>query len=89
MTNLDVIINFVNGNAAHTTNVRSINGKLINYSTVLAERLEDGSFIMNMTKYSPTTSKVQYYLRNELKGKKVKQTTKYVPVGTQRLSSYL
>lgn len=89
MTNLDVIINFVNGKDAHTANVRSIYGKLINYSTVLAERLEDGSFIMNMTKYSPTTSKVQYYLRNELKGKKVKQTTKYVPVGTQRLSSYL
>lgn len=89
MTNLEVIMNFVNGNYAHTANVRSIYGKLINYSTVLAERLEDGSFLLNMTKYSPTTSKVQYYLRNELKGKKVKQTTKYVPVGTQRLSSYL
>ena len=89
MTNLEVIKNFVNGKDAHTANVRSVCGKLINYSTILAERLEDGSFIMNMTKYSPTTSKVQFYIRQELKGRKVKQTTKYVPVGTQRLSSYL
>lgn len=89
MTNLEVIKNFVNGKDAHTANVRSVNGKLINYSTILAERLEDGSFIMNMTKYSPTTSKVQFYIRQELKGRKVKQTTKYVPLGTQNLSRYL
>ena len=94
MRNSDLCVEFVN-------NVANINGKkgnnisiswdgtrLYSYGTCIGERLSDGSFILNVTKYSVTTSKHQSYLRRALVGRKVVETSKIVPIYTQYLTRY-
>lgn len=66
MKNVDVIRTFINGGRnAKTENLRIIANVLENYSTVLAEFTEYG-LIVNSTKYSVSTSKIQSALRFEL-----------------------
>lgn len=63
MKNREVISAFVNGKSARTTNLRTDGNKLYNYSTCIGQKLSDGTIIVNSTKYSVTTSKIQTYLR--------------------------
>jgi GTP:adenosylcobinamide-phosphate guanylyltransferase len=61
MKNNDVLSIFINGTTFFESNSSnlSINGnKLINYRTCIAEKI-GGKIIVNVTKYSPTTSKIQ------------------------------
>lgn len=94
MKNSDLCVEFVN-------NVANINGKrgnnmsiswdgtrLYSYGTCIGERLSDGSFILNVTDYSVTTSKHRYYLRRALVGRNVVETSEIVPIGTQYLIPY-
>ena len=75
MRNKEVISKFVNfAESAATTNVRSTGDKLFNYNTCIAQRHE-GKIIVNVTRYSVTTSKMQYYLRRELSGYDVTEVT--------------
>jgi hypothetical protein len=61
--------------------------KLINYHTCLAE-IKHGVFYVNMTKYSPTTSKHQNRLLRELRSYGATPIIlEAVPEGTQSLSS--
>ena len=67
MKNREVISAFVNGHYVNgqvrTTNLRTDGNKLYNYSTCIGQKLSDGTIIVNSTKYSVTTSKIQTYLR--------------------------
>lgn len=68
MKNIDVIKAFIEGKAAHSSNWNLISGSnaLINYRTALAQRTPNGNIIVNITKYSVTTSKIQNWLLREL-----------------------
>ena len=88
MRNQEVISKFVNfAESAATANVRSTGDKLFNYYTCIAQRHE-GKIIVNVTRYSATTSKIQCYLRRELSGYDVIKVTS-VPIGTCNLVPYI
>ena len=87
MTNLQVINAFANGKSAKSSNhnLCSYGDKLYNYYTCLAQRLSDGTILVNTTKYSVSTSKIQTYIKYVL--------TKYngvnnVPLGASDLTRY-
>lgn len=96
MTNLDVCFCFVNGskNGARSLSMRvsSDGSKIYSYGTVIAQKLANGSVILNETKYSVTTSKHQSHLRHALASLTpsvvVHHTTKQVPIGTYDLMPY-
>lgn len=93
MKNQDVCREFVNGaKDLHTTNVRICNNKLYSYNTCICERVvnERGyyNFIQNVTKYSVSTSRHQYYLRYWLDGKNVINVDN-VSYGAQELRRYV
>lgn len=88
MRNQEVINKFVNfAESAATANERSTDDKLFNYETCIAQRHE-GKIIVNVTRYSVTTSKMQNYLRRELSGYDVIEVTS-VPIGTHDLVPYI
>ena len=88
MRNSEVISKFVNcAESAATANVRSTGDKLFNYETCIAQRHE-GKIIVNVTRYSMTTSKLQNNLRCELSGYDVTEVTG-VPRGTCNLVPYI
>jgi hypothetical protein len=69
MSNKEVIKSFIQGKSTKSSNGNlwvSCDGKrLFNYYTCIAQRTENG-YVLNSTKYSNTTSRIQYYLRNML-----------------------
>ena len=88
MRNKEVISKFVNfAESAATANVCSNGDKLFNYGICIAQRHE-GKIIVNVTRYSVTTSKIQGYLRAELSNKVVIKVTS-VPMGTRNLVPYI
>ena len=88
MRNKEVISKFVNfAETAATANVFSTGDKLFNYETCIAQRHE-GKIIVNVTRYSMTTSKLQNNLRCELSGYDVTEVTG-VPRGTCNLVPYI
>ena len=88
MRNQEVISKFVNfAESAATANVRSTGDKLFNYEACIAQRHE-GQIIVNVTRYSMTTSKLQNNLRCELSGYDVTEVTG-VPRGTCNLVPYI
>lgn len=67
MRNDDVIKAFVDGKSACGSNLYSTGDKLINYNTCIAQYIEDKNrYILNITKYSSTTSKHQNVLKRLL-----------------------
>ena len=88
MRNQEVISKFVHfAESAATANVRSTGDKLFNYYTCIAQRHE-GKIIVNVTRYSATTSKIQNYLRGEMANKDVIEVAN-VPLGTFDLIPYI
>lgn len=86
---LDVVKDFVEGkcSVSHTGHVESCGDRLYSYSTCIAERLPDGNFLINLTKYSVTTSKHQGYVVSTIKDvKKMRVIDDVVPRGFVRLS---
>ena len=76
MRNIEVIRAFKNGATKGLACHLYIKGnELINYSTTLAWRDENGGFHVNTKKYSVTTSKIQSAIMSEL-GEKIVE--KYV-----------
>lgn len=65
-TNFSVIKAFVNNEPASTTNLHTTGDKLVSYFTTIAQRDKEGNVFVNVTKYSPTTSKMQNNLKHEL-----------------------
>ncbi len=87
-TNQDIINAFVMGKSdVSNRNLRTnFNGtKLINYSTVIAQRINEKWYV-NVTKYSPTTSKIQGYVRYTLG---TYTEVSGVPMGTFDLTRYI
>lgn len=69
-SNKNVINDFINGKAySHNTNLRvgCMGDRIINYSTTLAQKTDNGKVIFNATKYSVSTSKIQSWLRYAIK----------------------
>ena len=88
MRNKEVISKFVNfAESAATANVTSTGDKLFHYYTCIAQRHE-GKIILNVTRYSMTTSKLQGHVRWELSGYDVIEVTG-VPLGTRDLVPYI
>lgn len=86
---LDVVKDFVEGKCSksHTGHVESIGDRLYSYSTCIAERLSDGNFLLNLTRYSITTSKHQGYVVSTIKDiKKMRVIDDVVPRGAVRLA---
>lgn len=94
MKNVDVIVAFFNGKVANTVNVRSFeryDGTLVleNYNTILVQKTQDGGYIFNETKYSPTTSKIQTYIRCEMQRRNIKyKSVNNVPYNTRQLNNF-
>mgnify|MGYP000982306598 CR=1 FL=1 len=64
MKNIEVIETFINGgNKAKTANLYIDGENLVNYSTVIAHRINNRIYL-NSTKYSQTTSRIQNMIRN-------------------------
>ena len=87
MKNREVIDAFFEDVNCHTVHLRSRDGKLFSYNTIIAEK--DGEFLyVNITKYSPTTSRHQNNVlrkANEYFNSKKIITFNDVERGTQNL----
>lgn len=66
MRNVDVCEEFARGNEANGSNLSTDGERLWSYGTVIAQRVR-GRVIMNLTKYSVTTSRHQNYMRRALR----------------------
>lgn len=79
--NIDVIQAFIDGASRPKTNNLRIEGnKLVNYGTVIAERYDEGDFdfIVNATKYSMSTTRIQNALINAIEDNGLVEYTKVV-----------
>lgn len=66
MKNKDVILKFLDKKICNTQNLFSTTDKLFSYQTCIAQ-WDGNNLILNMTKYSPTTSKHLNMLLRQLK----------------------
>ncbi len=64
MKNKDVIEMFLSKKPAKGSNLYSDGKRLVNYYTTLAEWYSDVCLLVNNTRYSVSTSRNQYYLKN-------------------------
>ena len=82
IANFDLVNNFVNCNLNSVSNAEMYNGTmhfvnstLYSYNTAIGQyNKKDGSFIVNMTKYSQTTTKQRNLLIRTLKERKIRYT---------------
>lgn len=88
MNNQQVIDAFVNERTGRSSNgnLYSTGGKLINYSTCIAQRI-GRQIIFNRTRYSVSTSKIQSWTAGSLRGR-VKEISG-VPMGERDLARYV
>ena len=94
IANFDLVNNFVDCNLNGISNAKMYNGSmhfvggtLYSYETAIGQyNKKDGTFIVNMTKYSQTTSKQRNLLVMALKERKIKYTeVDKVKMGTTNL----
>jgi hypothetical protein len=65
ISNADLINAFISGRTAQNRSMRTDGTKLFSYLTCIAQKTSKG-IILNVCKYSTTTSKQQTYTRHEL-----------------------
>ena len=94
IANNDLVNNFVNCNLNGISNAKMYNGSmhfvgdtLYSYDTAIGQyNKKDGTFVVNMTKYSQTTSKQRNILIKTLKDHKIRYTeVDKVKMGTTNL----
>ena len=94
IANNDLVSNFVDCNLNGISNAKMYNGSmhfvggtLYSYNTAIGQyNKKDGTFIVNMTKYSQTTTKQRNLLINALKERKMRYTeVNKVKMGTTNL----
>lgn len=94
LANFDLVNNFVDCNINGISNVKRyngsmhfVNGTLYSYDTAIGQyNKKDGTFVVNMTKYSPTTSRHRSYLITALNTRKISYTeVDKVKMGTTKL----
>ena len=86
MRNIEVIKQFLNKSSGNsdTGNLISDGVKLFSYNTCIAE-WTDSLLLVNITKYSRSTSRIQNMLIHELKFRYPQLTIENVPINTQYL----
>lgn len=86
MRNIEVIKQFLNKSSgnSYTGNLISDGVKLFSYNTCIAE-WTDSLLLVNVTKYSRSTSRIQNMLIQELKSRYSQLTIDNVPINTHRL----
>jgi len=88
-TNKEVVLAFLNNypDDVYAGNLRyyAKTGKLFSYSTIIAQRFDNGTIIFNATKYSPTTSRHQSLLFRC--GLCVYVKAANIPMGTHELTT--
>lgn len=93
MRNQDVINAFAKGSTksvkANSVSIGYDGNTLFSYGTAIAQRLSNGKYIINETKYSVTTSKAQGYARRYIPSDLQIPTTKVVPTWTKDLTKYV
>ena len=91
ISNADLINAFISGRTAQNRSMRTDGTKLFSYLTCIAQKTPKG-ILLNVCKYSTTTSKQQTYTRRELErhGKKFTEVgaDTYIPRGTCDLTRY-
>ena len=83
MTNKEVVAAFLNHLTAKAKHLKSENGKLYSYNTVIAQYV-DNALVGNNTRYSNTTSRHYHYVRPH-----VHFVVRNVPINTQDLKPYI
>lgn len=89
LKNAEVVKNFVGrfGDCeSHTGNLYSMGNKLYSYNTVIAQYI-GGELVVNATKYSTSTSRIQNMVRRE--AYRYTETEKLVPIDTHDLRDYV
>ena len=88
MNNQQVINAFAKGKTGRSSNgnLYSTGDKLINYCTCIAQRLQDGTIVVNSTKYSISTQKLQTWTRKTIKN--YKEVTN-IPINTYDLGRFV
>ena len=92
MNNQSVINAFICSKSAKSSNgnLKSFGNKLVSYYTTIAQRLDDGTIVLNRTKYSVSTSKIQTWLLTDVVKNRLKDKEVYnVPLGTSDLTKYM
>ena len=91
MKNQSVINAFVCGKSAksYNGNLKSFGNRLVSYYTTIAQRLDNGTILLNSTRYSVSTSKIQTWTRVAFyKHRNVVEVTN-VPLGAIDLRRYI
>ena len=78
-----------NGKKSNSMWISKDGDKIFSYGTCLAQRLSNGTIVVNTTKYSVTTSKQQGYLNYALRWESTIPLTKDVPMWEKDLRMYL
>jgi hypothetical protein len=91
MNNKSVINAFVCGKSAKSSNgnLKSFGNRLVSYYTTIAQRLDNGTIVLNNTKYSVSTSKIQKWTRATFFGKRNVMEVTSVPLGATDLQKYM
>ena len=86
MRNEQLVNNFLMGETKGKASNLEIRGdSLVNYETTIAQRV-NGVIVINVTKYSASTTRIQNLLRKEMPKAR---TVEGVPMGTKDLTRYL
>lgn len=90
LRNKEVIQAFldVKGACNRSMSIQSTGLKLYSYQTCIAQHLEDGSLIVNVTKYTTTTSHHQGILRKLLDKSQPIYYVDNIPINTGNLLQY-
>ena len=91
MNNQSVINAFVCGKSAKSSNgnLKSFGKRLVSYYTTIAQRLDNGTIVLNRTKYSVSTSKLQTWTKRAFDGHRNVVEVIDVPLGTTDLQRYM
>jgi hypothetical protein len=91
MNNQSVINAFVCGKSAKSSNgnLKSFGNRLVSYYTTIAQRLDNGTIVLNRTKYSVSTSKIQTWTKVAFYGHRNVVEVTNVPLGTTDLQRYM
>ena len=91
MNNQSVINAFVCGKSAKSSNgnLKSFDNRLVSYYTTIAQRLDNGTIVLNRTKYSVSTSKLQTWTKRAFDGHRNVVEVIDVPLGTTDLQRYM
>ena len=91
MDNKSVINAFACGKSAmsYNKNLKSFGNRLVSYYTTIAQRLDNGTIVLNRTKYSVSTSKIQTWTKGAFLGKRNVVEVTNVPLGATDLQKYV